>query len=169
VVALVLVGFGTAVLTVWSTAYRSIEAQLASALVGAFTPSRVYQNEWHVTHGGGGLWFVVTYLCTSSVLLIPLVLVGAWAITMPLVRLRSALCGLIAGSAVVIALSTVRLVMISLAWRMWGNGSLWVTHDLIGTIISLIAMSAGLGTLVVLTGTWDRRPRRHFDDPALES
>jgi hypothetical protein len=108
------------------------------------------------------VWFVVTTLCTSSVLLVPLVLVGAWAMTVPIIRVRSVAAGLALGSTVVVALSTARLVMISLSWRVWGPDSLWVTHDLMGTVISLIAMTAGLGILIVVAGMRDRNQRRPF-------
>jgi exosortase/archaeosortase family protein len=167
VAAAALVGWSGAILTFWSVAYRSAEARVASMVVGAFTSTRLYQTEWRVAHGGSGVWFVVTSVCTSSVLLLPVVVVGAWAITMPLLRVRSVLGGIAAGSAVVVALNTARLVIISMSWRVWGGGSLWVTHDLIGTVISLVSTLAGLGTLIVVTGLRDKRAPRRFDDEVL--
>jgi exosortase/archaeosortase family protein len=155
--------FGAATLTIWAVPYRDLEARAASALVNPFTPTRLYQNEWHVNHGGVGTWFVVTFLCTSSVLLIPILLVGAWAATMPLVRLRSALAGMVTGIGVVVTLNTLRLAVIALSWSRWGDPSLWVTHDLIGTLVSLIAMTAGVGTQVIMTGATARAETRQFD------
>ena len=76
-----------------------------------------------------------TTACTSAVLLIPLVAVAAASALAPLIRIRTALVALGAGGSVVVALSTTRLVLIALAWRAWGDRSLWVTHDLIGSLL----------------------------------
>jgi exosortase/archaeosortase family protein len=82
---------------------------------------------------------------------------------MPLVRLRVAIAGFASGGTVVVTMSVARLAVIGLSWHAWGDASLWVTHDLIGTLVSLVAMAAGVGIQLVVTGSWDRGERRAFD------
>jgi exosortase/archaeosortase family protein len=167
--ALSIVAFGIATLTTWSAQYRSLEARATEAVVGLFTSTRLYRNEWHMVHGTSGLWFAVTSVYTSSVLLVPLIAVGAWAAAMPRVKLRVVFAGFAAGAAVVVIMSTARLALIGLSWHAWGNSSLYVTHDMIGTLVSLVAMAAGVGTQLVVTGSSDRGERRIFDEEGMAS
>jgi exosortase/archaeosortase family protein len=167
--AVSLVAFGVATLTTWSSPYRSLEARATEAVVGLFTSTRLYRNEWHMVHGSRGVWFAVTSVCTSSVLLVPLIAVGAWTAAMPLVKLRVAFAGFATGGIVVVFMSTARLALIGLSWHAWGDASLFVTHDLIGTLVSLVAMATGVGVQLIVTGSWDRGERRIFDDEGATS
>ena len=161
-----LLALGVAIVTVWSQPYRSAEAHAASWVVGLFTPTRLYGNEWLVSGHGSGLWFVVTTLCTSGLLVLPLLGFAAWATLMRRVKVSMALAGLTAGMLVVVLLGTARLAMIGLSWWQWGYPSLWLAHDLVGTFISLIAMALGLLVEVTVTGRWGKMERRTFDGEA---
>jgi hypothetical protein len=162
-----LIAFGVAILTVWSEPYRSMEAHVASWVVGLFTPTRLYGNEWLVTGHGSGLWFVVTTICTSGLIVLPLLGFATWATLMRRVKVSMAVAGLVAGTLIVLVLSTARLAMIGLSWWQWGYPSLWLAHDLVGTFISLLAMGAGLGVQVAVTGRWGKVERRTFEgEPA---
>jgi hypothetical protein len=161
-----LIAIAVAILTVWSAPYRSVEAHAASWVVGLFTPTRLYGNEWMVAGHGSGLWFVVTTICTSGLIVLPLLGFAAWATLMRRVKVSMALAGLLAGTLVVLALSTARLAMIGLSWWQWGYPSLWLAHDFVGTFISLIAMGLGLGIQVTVTGRWGKMERRTFEGEA---
>jgi hypothetical protein len=161
-----LVALGVAILTVWSEPYRSMEAHTASWVVGLFTPTRLYGNEWLVTGHGSGLWFVVTTICTSGLIVLPLLGFATWATLMRRVKVSMALAGLVAGALVVLLLSTARLAMIGLSWWKWGYPSLWLAHDFVGTFISLIAMAGGLLVQVAVTGRWGKMERRTFEAEA---
>jgi exosortase/archaeosortase family protein len=165
-VACLLVVLAIAILTIWSAPYRSMEAHAASCVVGIFTPTKLYGNEWLVTGHGGGLWFVVTNICTSGLIVLPLLGFAAWATLMRRVKVSMALAGLVAGTLVVLVLSTARLAMIGLSWWKWGYPSLWLAHDFVGTFISLIAMALGLGVQVAVTGRWGKMERRSFEGEA---
>lgn len=155
-------------LTVGSIPYRSLEARVAATLVSCFTPIRLYRQEWLVTRHDAALWFVVTTICTSSLLLVPLWIVAAWAATVRLIKLRMVLAGFAAGVPTVALISTARLVMVSVSWWKWGNPSLWVTHNLVGTLLSLLAMAAGLSVQIAVTGMRGDLRRRSFDRTGFE-
>jgi exosortase/archaeosortase family protein len=161
-----LIAVAVAILTVWSAPYRSMEAHAAAWVVGLFTPTRLYGNEWLVTGHGSGLWFVVTTICTSGLIVLPLLGFASWATLMRRVRVSMALAGLFAGTLVILVLSTARLAMIGLSWWQWGYPSLWLAHDFVGTLISLIAMAAGLGVQIAVTGRWGKMERRTFEGEA---
>ena len=162
-----LIALGVAILTVWSEPYRSMEAHVASWVVRLFTPTRLYGNEWLVTSHGSGLWFVVTTICTSGLIVLPLLGFATWATLMRRVKVSMALAGLFAGTLIVLVLSTARLAMIGLSWWQWGYPSLWLAHDFVGTFISLLAMAAGLGVQVAVTSRWGKVERRTFEgEPA---
>ncbi|HEX3333255.1 MAG TPA: hypothetical protein VHS57_02885 [Acidimicrobiales bacterium] len=165
-VALGLVALGVLILTAWSAPYRSVEAHAASWVVGLFTPTRLYGNEWLVSGHGGGLWFVVTTICTSALIVLPLLGFATWATLMRRVKVSMALAGLAAGTAVVLVLSTARLALIGLSWWQWGYPSLWLAHDFVGTFISLVAMALGLGVQITVTGRWGKMERRSFEGEA---
>lgn len=87
----------------------------------------------------------VTTECTVGILILPLVLAYCVMVSFSGVRVRSALTGLSVGFLVVAVANELRLVSILVAWHRWGRGGLWISHILVGSIVSLVAVVAALG------------------------
>ncbi|MEU8782891.1 exosortase/archaeosortase family protein [Streptomyces sp. NPDC048637] len=167
-VALCLLAASPAVLTVWAHTYRSFEALAAGKAAGLFTSTIVLGDAFHVPHSAGsdsdghGLWIAVTAACTTTILLVPLVLIAAWAVLQPRIRPAMALLGLAAGLVVLLMTGTARLAGIGLAWHWWGARSFWLSHNLVGSLISLIATVVALGVQFKVTGLRSPAARRSF-------
>ncbi len=142
-------------LTAWSAAYRAVEARVAAIVVSTITPARVHHDAWRVANGRRAVWFVVTNACTSSVLLVPIAVIAAWCLVVPTVRARSALVGAATGAIVMVGVNTLRLAGVALAWWRWGTSSLLVTHDVLGTVMSIGAAAVGITMQLRITS----RPR----------
>lgn len=161
--AAILVATSVAMVTVWNTPFRHIEAVLSARFVGLFTATSVDQDAWFVHgHHLGGMWFVVTTACSSALIITPLLLVGAWFISRRSIPIVRALVGLGAGVLTVIIINTLREALIGLAWRAWGNGSIWLTHLVIGSFISLFAAIFAVGVFLVMIGFKRKSAQREF-------
>jgi exosortase/archaeosortase family protein len=147
-----IIGFGVASLTVWSMGYRALEATVAAGVVGLVTRTQVYRNEWLVTGHHNGLWLIVTSTCSSNLMLLPILAFAAWAAIARRMPTAIVLAGLVAGIAVAVTLNTARFALIALSWRAWGYQSIWATHDLAGTFISLFGTFGALVTQILVTG-----------------
>lgn len=148
-----------AIVTVWSAAYRSAEASAASWVVSHATPSVAVGPAFHVRHRDTGAWFLVSTECTTGLLMVPLLMFAAFCVVQQRLRPVMVLVGLVIGAGLLMILGTIRLSTIGLAYHAWGEQSLWATHTLVGTLISLASTLAGLGVQAVVTG-W-RTPRRN--------
>lgn len=164
IAALGALALAIAIVTVWSAGYRAMEASAAATVVRIWTPSVAVGPAFCVSHGSdplatdNGAWFVVSAECTTGLLMIPLLMFAAFCIVQQRLRPTMVLAGLSAGAVLLMILGTVRLSTIGLAYHQWGKGSLWATHTLVGTLISLASTLAGLGTQAVVSG-W-RTPQR---------
>jgi len=86
----------------------------------------------------------VTAECTVGILVLPLVIAYCLFVAFSGVRVRSALTGLGLGFLVVGVANELRLMSILVAWHRWGHGGLWVSHVLVGSIMSLCAVVLAL-------------------------
>ncbi|WP_276971855.1 archaeosortase/exosortase family protein [Ferrimicrobium acidiphilum] len=153
-----------AFVTVWNAPFRHFEAVLSAKLVGIFTSTAVYQDAWFVHgHQAGGMWFVVTTACSSALIVTPLLLVGAWFISRRSIPFMRALTGLVAGVALVLIVNTLRETLIGLAWRAYGDGSIWLTHLVIGSFISLFAAIAAIAVFLLAIGIRRKKAAREFN------
>lgn len=164
--AISLIGLAAGCVTVWSTGYRSFEASAASTLMNSTDAGSLASGDaFRVERASSvGRWFVITPECTTLILMVPLVLFAAWSLLQRRLRPAMTLAGLAAGLTVLLTMGTVRLATIGAAWRSWGDGSLWVTHTLVGTLISLGATLAALGLQASVTGMRSPAAARSFGE-----
>jgi exosortase/archaeosortase family protein len=159
----VLALIAVACVTVWNTPFRHLEAVLSARLAGIFAATSVYQDAWFVHgHHLGGMWFVVTTACSSALIVTPLLLVGAWFISRRSIPLIRAFTGLVIGVMLVIGINTLREVLIGLAWRAYGDSSIWLTHLVIGSFISLFAAIAAIAVFLLFIGVKHKKVTREF-------
>ncbi|MGW8552600.1 exosortase/archaeosortase family protein [Streptomyces tubercidicus] len=157
----------TAVLTVWNGYYRKGEAFAAGKAAGIFTSTITLDDSYHVTAAPGpyghGVWIVVTMECTTSLMLAPVALLAAWAALQPRIRPVMTLLGFSSGLAILLALGTVRLAGIGLAFHRWGESSFWLTHNLVGSLISLFSAVIALAIQLKVMSLRNSAVPRSFD------
>lgn len=162
--AVVLAAVGVLASTSWGHSYRVLEARVASSATSLWTQSYAVDERWVVkTAQGNTLIVVVTSACTTSLLVLPLFLAGAVALLLPRLSMRWTVAALGAGSAVLFGLGTVRLSLIGYAWYRWGVGAIWVAHDVLGTIISVISAATALGLMLLVISRKGRFAGRRFE------
>lgn len=159
---------GLLVVTVWSYPYRELEAALAAHVTGLVTPSFSFGDRWVVEPiGGKSLMLVVTGSCTTSLLVAPLFVAAVWALLLRRLRVSMTLVGLVLGIGILLALGTIRMAVIGLSWHRWGVVSAWVSHDLVGTLITISSAALALGTMLTIAARGSRVTRREFTDDAV--
>ncbi len=134
--------------SVWLADYRTIEADAAAKVASMGATSFAAGDAFHLDGAAGhhGQWFQILPACSTALLLSPMLLLGAVATLAPRIRPRVAIAGLVAGASVLVLFGTARVAGVALAWHTWGDRSLWLTHALLGTLVSLMA-----GALAVMT------------------
>lgn len=162
-IALALAAAGVLTPTLWSGRYREMEAWLAAHSTALVTPATSFGDRWLVEgRPTRSVVLVVTSSCSTGILVMPLLLAGALALMVRRIQPLPALIGLAAGLLLLICAGTVRLTMISLAWHEWGSQSKWLSHDLLGTLITLLSGAAALGVMLVIGSRRDRTSPRAF-------
>jgi len=160
VLAATIIGLALAFFSIWSYHYRSAEAWLTGRLVGLFADTYTVGDRYHVVGAGDqGVYFRITTECTTSVLLLPVALFGAWAVLQKRLRPFMVLAGIAVAWTVLVTLNSLRLSIIGLSFHAWGWNSFWITHDLVGTLLS--AASLGLALLLQFRVTGMRSPATH--------
>ncbi|MGZ4531408.1 MAG: hypothetical protein ACXVXP_03540 [Mycobacteriaceae bacterium] len=161
--AVTFVLIGVLVATVLSVPYRGMEALLASRLTGLITPTFNFDDRWVVEgQPGRSLILIVTAACTSSLLVGPLFFVAAWAVLQQRMRPWAVVSGLLCAMVIVLGIGTVRMSLIGLAWHSWGRSSAWVSHDVTGTVLTLLSGVIGLATLFLVAARLSPAPARRF-------
>lgn len=151
--------------TLWSLPYRSLEASLVGRVLSAITATAIHADRFEVSNPSGSwMWFQVTMECTSAVLLVPLAVVAAWLVCQRRVRIRLVVLGLVVGWAIVAGSSTLRLFLIGFNYHHFGLSSFWLTHDFVGTLVSVISTLIALLVQVRIT-SMDRGERLRFFGP----
>jgi exosortase/archaeosortase family protein len=154
---------GLLVVTVWSYRYREMEAALAARFTDVFTPSFSFGSDWVVKPvAGKSLILAVTSSCTTSLLVAPLFVAGAWALMLRRLRITMTLTGLILGIAVLLTMGTLRMALIGLSWHRWGRVSAWVSHDVVGTLITVASAALALGVMLTVASRGSRTTTREF-------
>ena len=148
-----------------------MEARLASGLASLVTPSYSLGDRWVLTTAHHDtLVLVVTSACTTSLLVAPLFLVGAGALLLRRLEVRWTFAALAVGVVVLLGLGTLRMGIIGLSWTRWGTGATWFTHDVLGTLISVVSAAAALGVMLLVITRRSRVEARTFpDSPSLGS
>jgi exosortase/archaeosortase family protein len=158
---------GLLVMTSWSYRYREMEATLAAHLTDVFTPSFSFGDRWVVEPADGkSLLLVVTPSCTTGLLAAPLFVAGVWGLLLRRLRISLTMAGLVLGLAVLLTLGTIRMSLIGLAWHRWGRVSAWVSHDLVGTLITVLSAALALGVMLTVASRGSHTLTREFTDEA---
>lgn len=165
VLAAVIVVLTALLCSLWSLPYRSIEAMTTGRLLGLLTSSSEYSDHYGVAKGSAWQWFRVTTECTSAVLLVPIAIVGAWMVCQRRVRIERALAGFAIGWLIVAGASTFRLLLIGLNYHFYGMSSFWVTHNMVGSLISLASTIAALFAQIRISTAGSEERARSFGPP----
>jgi len=148
----------------WSLPYRTIEAAITSQLLAFVTTSTDYSDHFGVSNAlGTWQWFRVTTECTSAVLLVPIAIATAWLVSQRRVRIDRALLGFGVGWAIVATASTFRLFAIGLNYHLYGMPSFWITHNLVGSLITLASTIFALFVQVRITTSGADKRGRSFE------
>ena len=154
--------------TAWSSTYRVMEAHLAAASAGLAIDTNALGDRWSITTAAGDtLILVVTSTCTTSLLVVPLFVAATWLLLLQRMRPVAVLLGLATGLLVLLGLGTLRMCLIGLAWHRWGHGAIWVTHDVLGSLISVLAAAAALLVMLLVLTRSGRHEARRFTDAAV--
>jgi exosortase/archaeosortase family protein len=148
----------------WNVPFRTMEASLAAGATNAFFPAQADGFRWMVGPvEQRSVILVITTSCSSSMLVTPLSLAAGWLLLLPRMAIGYTLLGYGLAAGLLVGLSTCRQVMIGLAWHEWGNVSLWLSHDFVGSLLSLAAGVIALGALFYVSGKGNFIVKRQFD------
>jgi exosortase/archaeosortase family protein len=150
--ALVLVAVSVAVLTTWQLDFRHGEALLAHLATSGLMDSTAVGDRWVVRSGSDLAIFIVTSSCSVSSLTVALFAFGVFQLLTGRGSVARVLSALAVGLTVLLLLGTARLSTIGVAWRHFEQASFWLTHDLIGTVISLISTVLAFAAMVLVVG-----------------
>ena len=147
------------VATQWSESLRVFEARVASEVVGLFSRSAASGDVVYAGLGGTHpLALRITSTCTSGLLALPCLGAMCFYLLHRGVRLSAALLGLATGVLVVFVLNEARLATMVAGWTEFGGKGLWIAHELIGTVISVVAVLLALGAQLRLSA-WNSQPQ----------
>lgn len=158
--AAVLVGAST-LLLVFQTVFRGWEAQLASVLFSAGTPTSANSERATVYFGlgqPGAFGLRITPECSAAFIIAPLALIGAAMLWRQRIAVSRVLFG-VGVAALLVALSNqLRVGMIAWLIESFGlqDGYRW-GHLVVGSIVSLLFLAASLVLLVWIVSASPRR------------
>ena len=147
---------------------RRAEAQLARAVVAALTPGRAVASGSIVYFGIGtpevaGL--SITALCSTTVLVVPLVLLAAAVLGVTRARSARVVLGLAVGVAVAVASNMIRFGSAAWAYSGYGREGFDLVHRYLGSLFVIAGFIAAI--LLVLRIALRESPRRGVADPDI--
>lgn len=140
-------------LTLWSMPYRSIEAWTTARIMNFDRPTDSWRHYWLGQNPEGIIWFDVTTLCSSNLVIAPLlVLAGLGMLLAARIAVWRVVLGFVVAASVFFAFNIGRLVLIGWTYNHWGHESEWIAHDVFGTYVTLIASFVAVGIQLLVTG-----------------
>jgi len=140
---------------------RAVEAQLARLLVGAIAAGRAMASGSVVYFGIGTpevIGLSITTMCSTTVLVVPLVLLAVAVIGITRARPARVGLGLAVGIAIAVACNLVRFGSAAWAYSAYGRDGFDLVHRYIG---SLFVIAGFIAAILLLLRISLRDPRRH--------
>ena len=100
----------------------------------------------------------LTSECTSLLLMLPSVAAFSLYVSFWGVALRRAFAGLAVAIAVEFGANQARILMIAVSWWHWGSAGFWVSHAVVGSVLSLAMALGGLYLQARITGVTNDLP-----------
>lgn len=141
--------------------FRTAEASLTSHVVGLFTSGRSTSYSSIVWFGVGtptvsGLQ--ITTLCSTVILVTPLMALAGLALMVRGLEIRRAVSGLIVSLAIVIACNILRYALAAFALQKWGTDGFDLVHHYIGSLLVIAGFAVAFILLLrIATGAPGRR------------
>ncbi|MFF0226958.1 archaeosortase/exosortase family protein [Streptomyces sp. NPDC004629] len=135
--------------------FRSVEAALGEHVVGLVTTGNTALSwDQAVTFFGLGtqhaMGLRITAGCSSAMLIIPLLLVGAGFMLSRRAPVARILAGTAIGAALLILTNQLRFGLIALFSQKWGYEGFGWAHTVIGSIVSLVGVAVSVTVLLLV-------------------
>lgn len=157
--ALALVGF--------QQSFIAVEARATAWFVQLFTVGHAHSAGpvFFIGIGSGDVHgFEITPLCSTSVLLTPILVLGGILQLFPRYRSVDTLRALAIGAPIAIAANLARYALVTFAYQAWGPTGFDVMHHYIGSILVILCTAGAIVLMLVIAtrGSLRRRkPGRH--------
>ena len=140
--------------------FRDLEAEFTSHLVGIFTLGRASHFDTTIWFGIGtnqvaGL--SVTFLCSSVILIAPLMVIAALILAVPGFRLRAVITSLLLSLGLAVGTNVLRFGLAAGAYQAYGMGGFDFVHRYGGALMVIFAFMASIILLVVVAIRVSRR------------
>lgn len=158
-VGLLLLALAAALLVVQPT-FRVVEAEVTAWVVGQFTDGRS-NAAVDVIYFGIGTQDVhgiqITPMCSTVVLLVPLLALGGVLMLLGSVPFRRAAVALLGALAIAVACNVIRYVGSSVALQRWGTAGFDVVHEYVGSLFVIFGFAGAVLLQVVVSVRGRRR------------
>ena len=142
-----------------------IEAFLTSKVVALFTYGKTIAADaimWIGLGSGEVHGLMITPLCSTIVLLAPIVLIAGGLMLFPRFELRNVLRGLLIAVPLAIVGNMIRYVLVAFALQVWGMQGFDIMHHYVGSVFVLLCTASGDRAAA-------RHPARGSSDPTVAS
>ncbi|WP_029254030.1 hypothetical protein [Paraoerskovia marina] len=150
---------GAAVLLVArSAAVRAAEASLLAWVAGPVTggTSRAIGDIAAIGGGTGqSIGVQITFMCSTVVLAVPLLVLGAVTLGLARFPVRAVLGGLGEALGIVLVANMVRYAGVLVAYQVWGDEGFEISHHLVGAVFVVAAFVVAMMRFAIRVG----RPR----------
>lgn len=160
---LLFIAFG-AFLIVMQDALIPIEAFLTSKVLALFTYGKTIAADaimWIGLGSGEVHGLMITPLCSTIVLLAPIVLIAGGLMLFPRFELRNVVRGLLIAVPLAIVGNLIRYVLVAFALQVWGMPGFDIMHHYVGSVFVLLCTASAIVLLLVISarGRLTRRSR----------
>lgn len=154
-----------AALALWSDAAIALEAQLVAGVLSAFTSGGT-SSVGHLIWTGIGTesvhGFLITPVCTSLVLIGPILVLTGVLVLLGRKRADWTLLGGALALAVAVGANTLRFILIATAWQLWGEVGFDIMHYYAGSVLVILASALAIVLLLVVSSTGRLQPPRRW-------
>ena len=151
-VALIALGVAVWGLTV-AGPFRQFEAQVAGHELSPWQSTTTVGDVVYVGLGTPHtIGLRLTSECTSLLLMLPCVAAFGLFVSFWGVAVWRAVFGLAVAIAIEFLANQVRIFLIALSWWHWGSAGFWLSHTVVGSILSLVMALGGLFVQSRVTG-----------------
>ncbi len=154
-----------AALALFSDAAITLEAQMVATVLDVFTSGST-SSIGHLVWTGIGTdaihGFLITPVCTSLVLIGPILVFTGVLVLLGRKRADWTLLGGLLALAVAVGANTVRFILIAAAWQLWGEVGFDIMHYYVGSVLVILASALAIVLLLVVSSTGRLQPPRRW-------